>query len=374
MPMDRVIYERRKALGLTQEQVANRLGVSAPAVNKWERGNTYPDVTLLPALARLLDTDLNTLMCFERELSDREINEICTQIVDAAQKEGLQAGAVLAEEKIREYPNCAGLIYMAAVTLQGSLIFSGPGEKERAEYDAMICQWYERAVECGRDTVVRNRAAYMLAGKYLSSHELEKAERMLELLPDETTDKRALKARLLEQQGKREDAALLLERWIQENLTEMQTALLKLMTIADDEGENERAVQIAEIGSKTAKLYGMWGYSPVLFHLELAIKKKDVEKSLEYIEEVLAQTAASPMELPEAPLLAHVRAYAKKTAAQKDDTEQQTDKKEKEKKYRRNMLASLIREMRAESEEYAFLREDERFIRLLERYEETFIL
>ena len=38
MPMNEIIREQRKALGLTQEQVADYLGVTAPAVNKWEKG------------------------------------------------------------------------------------------------------------------------------------------------------------------------------------------------------------------------------------------------------------------------------------------------------------------------------------------------
>ncbi len=54
MSMDQIICEKRKALGLTQEQVANYLGVTTPAVNKWEKGTTCPDIALLPALARLL--------------------------------------------------------------------------------------------------------------------------------------------------------------------------------------------------------------------------------------------------------------------------------------------------------------------------------
>ena len=73
MPMNEVIYEKRKELGLTQEQIAAYLGVSAPAVNKWEKGNTYPDITLLPALARLLKVDLNTLLCFQDGPSQQEI-------------------------------------------------------------------------------------------------------------------------------------------------------------------------------------------------------------------------------------------------------------------------------------------------------------
>lgn len=38
MPVGEVIRRKRKEQGLTQEQVAQHLGVSAPAVNKWERG------------------------------------------------------------------------------------------------------------------------------------------------------------------------------------------------------------------------------------------------------------------------------------------------------------------------------------------------
>lgn len=40
MPINQVIREKRKELGFTQEQVADYLGVSAPAVNKWESGGS----------------------------------------------------------------------------------------------------------------------------------------------------------------------------------------------------------------------------------------------------------------------------------------------------------------------------------------------
>ena len=70
MKINEIIRQRRKALGLTQEQIAQRLGVSAPAVNKWESGVSYPDITLLPPLARLLKIDLNTLLSFKEELTE----------------------------------------------------------------------------------------------------------------------------------------------------------------------------------------------------------------------------------------------------------------------------------------------------------------
>ena len=61
MKINEIIKKKRITLGMTQEQVADYLGVSTPAVNKWEKGGCYPDITLLPALARLLKVDLDRL-------------------------------------------------------------------------------------------------------------------------------------------------------------------------------------------------------------------------------------------------------------------------------------------------------------------------
>ena len=74
MKINQIIRQKRKELSLTQEQIAEFLGVSTPAVNKWEKGSTYPDITLLPALARLLKVDLNTLMSFNDDLTDRSFS------------------------------------------------------------------------------------------------------------------------------------------------------------------------------------------------------------------------------------------------------------------------------------------------------------
>lgn len=47
MQIGKVLRKHRKSKNLTQEEMANRLGVTAPAVNKWENGNSYPDIMLL---------------------------------------------------------------------------------------------------------------------------------------------------------------------------------------------------------------------------------------------------------------------------------------------------------------------------------------
>ena len=57
-----VIRARREACGLTQELVAQKLGVSRQAVGKWESGKSEPSTTNLMAIAELLGTDAAELL------------------------------------------------------------------------------------------------------------------------------------------------------------------------------------------------------------------------------------------------------------------------------------------------------------------------
>ena len=56
------IYALRKAKGLTQNELGERVGVSFQAVSKWERGETLPDITVLPDLARVLETSIDNIL------------------------------------------------------------------------------------------------------------------------------------------------------------------------------------------------------------------------------------------------------------------------------------------------------------------------
>lgn len=49
------IKKYRKSKDITQEVLAERIGVTYQAISKWERGDSFPDITLLPALANFFD-------------------------------------------------------------------------------------------------------------------------------------------------------------------------------------------------------------------------------------------------------------------------------------------------------------------------------
>lgn len=52
----------RKAKGITQNELGERVGVSFQAVSKWERGETLPDVAVLPDIARVLETSIDYIL------------------------------------------------------------------------------------------------------------------------------------------------------------------------------------------------------------------------------------------------------------------------------------------------------------------------
>ena len=147
MQIHSIIRERRLEKHLTQEQLAECLGVTAPAVNKWEKGVSYPDITLLPPLARLLDTDLNTLLCFQTELSKKENALFLNTLSETIHQQGFAAGYALAQEKLRQYPSCGSLLCSTAMTLEGALAMYPPKDGREEEYQRQIDAFYSRAAD-----------------------------------------------------------------------------------------------------------------------------------------------------------------------------------------------------------------------------------
>lgn len=70
MTLGNKIAEHRKEKGMTQEGLANVLGVSNQAVSKWEANQTCPDIQLLPQIADLFGVTLDSL--FDREVEQEK--------------------------------------------------------------------------------------------------------------------------------------------------------------------------------------------------------------------------------------------------------------------------------------------------------------
>jgi len=340
--MSETIRTRRRLLGMTQEQLAQRIGVSAAAVSKWEMGASYPDITLLPALARLLDTDLNTLMSFERTPDKQEIHRLLTQVNDTAKVQGIEAGFTEAESLIKEYPTCGALLFGFAATLQGRMMMAGMTAAEREIWDAQLEGWYLRASE-SEDEEAKEAAAHLLASRYAAEGKLDAAQEMMARLPRELQVARwPLEVSLLLQKGKRDEAKVFLQKRLFRSAADIQQLLLLLIQSELDEGNAERAQAIADLTSEFVCLLCMHPYVGCLAQLLPALYRRDSQESVLHLRAMLDALKApwSPGEC-----LPYDRTGIKNGG-------------------HADMLAGMLREIR-DSEEYAFLRENEAFKALL---------
>ena len=82
-----LIAQRRKHLGLTQQQLAERLHISHTTVSKWERGLGFPEVSLLEPLAGALELTLTELFRGEAGEPAPETEAVAEQAVQAAESE-----------------------------------------------------------------------------------------------------------------------------------------------------------------------------------------------------------------------------------------------------------------------------------------------
>ena len=69
----KVLVKKRKEKGITQDELANYIGVSKASVSKWETEQSYPDVTFLPQLAAYFNISIDELMDYKPQMAKEEV-------------------------------------------------------------------------------------------------------------------------------------------------------------------------------------------------------------------------------------------------------------------------------------------------------------
>ena len=287
MPMHTVIQQRRRALGLTQEQVAEHLTVTAPAVSKWEKGITTPDIALLPSLARLLKIDLNTLFSFQEHLDPQEIGAFCAGL---SKMPSCEAAFAAAEDKCREFPHSEELLLTAALVLESMLLCSNIPSEETVPFEEKIALWYDQLSESSDDKI-SSSAKYMSVNRCIRQGKLDMAQRVLDTIQDKNAltsalpDKLTLQTSIYLKQGKADLAALELEKALYAALNRVQLLLSQLASAEDSAGKAETVENIAQCSFRMTELFGLWRYPGYAALFQTA--SKDTEKALSLLEKML---------------------------------------------------------------------------------------
>lgn len=175
----------RKARNLSQEVLAQYLGVSFQAVSKWENGDTMPDVMMIPAIASFFEVSTDELFDFNRMEQEKKVMEICENAVKyrfsdpAKSEEILRAG-------LKQYPGNDIILNNLLYTMDAP---------ERREEVVSICK---SILEVTRLDDVKYDVLRILAETYHAMGKQELVQPTLEQIPELYFSKLELAAKLLD--------------------------------------------------------------------------------------------------------------------------------------------------------------------------------
>lgn len=277
MQIGEVIRKYRKKKNMTQEEIAKRLGVTTPAVNKWEKGVTQPDIMLLGPIARLLDITLDTLLSFQDELTKEEISSIIKEIDQKFDIESYENVFQYAQKIIQQYPNCEQLIWQLAVILYARCIMDESVNIDA--YEKEILEWYERSLESKNEKIRRNSAG-SLFWYYRRKEMYDKAEEYLSFYSEDSMEKKQMQAVIYSETNRKEEAYKSYEEILFSNYQMLNIALHRLYMLSMQDENIEQSRKYIEKESRLARLFEMGRHREISCKLELAVAEKNVEETI----------------------------------------------------------------------------------------------
>lgn len=219
----------RKKKGLTQELLAENIGVSFQAVSKWENNIALPDITLIPVIANFFGVSTDEILCYNSTEKDKEIENLVDKSAEYRETNPEEGKRIL-EEGLKKYPDNDILL--------NNLLYVINYSKKPDETIALASKLIDKT-NCDE---VKYDALRFLAYAYNIKGDTESAVKALEQIPEIYFTKLSEIAFLLEGQPKYDAAEK--QKWISfECLLQM---MWKLAEFYRDEGEKEKAIAETE--------------------------------------------------------------------------------------------------------------------------------
>jgi len=154
------IKQLRKANNITQEQLAEALNITCAAVSKWERGDTYPDITLLQPLAYFFGVTLDELMGYQASKIQKDIDELIARYTELYRTD-CEAARKLIVKAHAEYPNDYQIMHCYMWNLAGDYADNNP--QNLLSHKTEFLEICERILEGCKDNYIRRDALNMQA-------------------------------------------------------------------------------------------------------------------------------------------------------------------------------------------------------------------
>lgn len=174
------IKRLRNEHNLTQEEIANHLGISFQSISKWERGDGYPDIEMLPTLANYFKVSIDELIGMNEIAESRKYDEINALWIANNEKELHRDNISLMKQALKLFPNDALLL----VQLSTSLEKTDGSDEEKAKYLKESIAVQEQILRYGVDSEIRGATLYNICFSYWKNGEHDKALEQAMKLPN----------------------------------------------------------------------------------------------------------------------------------------------------------------------------------------------
>ncbi len=179
----------RKQKNISQEVLAQYLGVSFQSVSKWENETTMPDITLVPAIASFFGVSTDELFDFNLMEIEQKVTQICKEAYEYRKSDPLKSETIL-REGLKKFPGNDILLNNLLYTMRSP---------ERAAEVINLCK---SLVESTKLDDVKYDALRILAETYHEQGEYELTRITLEKIPEIYFTKLELQAELLDGEEK----------------------------------------------------------------------------------------------------------------------------------------------------------------------------
>ena len=195
----------RRERGGTQEDLAAHLGVTVQAVSKWERGEGFPDINLLPAIASFYDVSIDDLLGVGQLEKEKKIEEYRKRSIELSHEGKNEARVAVWREAQKEFPNDLSVI---------KWLMDALGIEDRRKNAEEIIEYGERILEESTDNVMRSGALQSLCLTYYDAKgDAEAARKYADMASVYAVSKNELMRHILEG-----DKAV---EWCQSNIQEL---------------------------------------------------------------------------------------------------------------------------------------------------------
>ncbi len=283
----KVLACKRREKGVTQEQLADFIGVSKASVSKWETGQSYPDLTILPQLAAYFGISIDELMDYKPQLSREKIRKLYVSLSAEFASRPFDDVLSKCRELIKKYYSCwPFLLQMGLLLLNHTELVRGPDEAKAIILEAEGL--FRRARLESDDADVVRKAVYLEALCRLYSFD---SSGVLKLLGEKVPD--ALPPELLiasayRVSGRTNEAAEVLQAGIFQNITILINFMSSYLSINTENPSKfdetlRRALAVAEAFDMKKLHPGVFA-SFLLVAAQGFIATKRPEKALEFLE------------------------------------------------------------------------------------------